>query len=57
MRAALVHRQIAADAVSGAVIVVQTAAHNGARANESICAPVVPETARAMAMWPLSTSV
>ena len=59
-RRALVHRQIAADAVAGAVVEIERRPPTANwRAKESSCAPVVPSgnTARAIAIWPLSTRV
>ena len=53
------HRQIAADAVAGAVVEVEPGLPQRVRASGSSCAPVVPsgKTAVAMAIWPLSTRV
>ena len=56
----LVHREIAADAVAGAVVEIEPGLPERlARASASSCAPDVPfgNTARAMAMWPFSTRV
>ena len=38
----LVHREIGADAMAGAVVEVEPGAPQSLRANASICAPVVP---------------
>ena len=55
----LMHREIAADAVAGAVVEVEPASHSGRRASGSRSCPRVPlgKRAVAMAICAFSTSV
>ena len=54
-----VHREIAADAVAGAVVEIEPGLPQRRARKGSSCAPLVPSgnTARAIAIWPLSTRV